>query len=109
MPADSADDLPPPIPQRAAMKKAAFLDLVAADTGLGPEAVAPVADATLAAIARVLESGQGLAVPPLGRLRIIKEKSGRAGHQLLLRLTVDGGGAGGDGPADRATPAGDEG
>ncbi|MBW7921997.1 MAG: HU family DNA-binding protein [Rubellimicrobium sp.] len=93
---DTDDELPPSITMRAPMKKAAFLDLVAADAGLDAARVAPVADATLAAIAQVLESGQALAIPPLGRLKIIKEKSGRAGHQLLLRLTVDRGTAGED-------------
>lgn len=88
------DDLPPSIPQRAAMGRAAFLDLLAARTG--GEVDMAQADALLATIAEVLESGRNLTLPPLGRVKIIKEKSGRAGHQLLLRLTVDSGG----GPAE---------
>lgn len=83
------DELPPSITPRAVMKKEAFLDLVTGGEGLSA-AEAALVDATLSTIAEVLESGQGLEIAPLGRLRIIKEKSGRAGHQLLLRLTLDG-------------------
>lgn len=83
------DELPPSIAPRAVMKKEAFLDLVTEGKSLSA-ADAALVDATLSTIAEVLESGQGLEIAPLGRLRIIKEKSGRAGHQLLLRLTLAG-------------------
>lgn len=83
------DDLPPSIAPRAVMKKGAFLERIAGGEGLSA-ADAALVDATLSTIAEILESGQGLEIAPLGRLRIIKEKSGRAGHQLLLRLTLDG-------------------
>ncbi|MCC7321267.1 MAG: HU family DNA-binding protein [Rubellimicrobium sp.] len=78
----------PHVPHRAVLKKKDFLDRVVLRAAIKRNDARAAAEATLAVLAEAIESGQGVVLPPLGKIRIIKEKSGRAGRQFLLRLSL---------------------
>lgn len=73
-----------PEAKSGAMKLKDLIDVVATSTGgRRPEAKAAV-EATLAALGEALTSGKALAVPPLGKLRVVKSK----GPALTLKLRL---------------------
>ena len=61
-----------------------LLDTVAAATGGKKPEVKAVIEATLAALGEALATGKSLAVPPLGKLRVVKNK----GPALTLKLRL---------------------
>jgi Bacterial DNA-binding protein len=74
-----------------------LIDGVAAKTGGKKPEVKAVVEATLAALGEALATGKALAVPPLGKLRVVKNK----GPALTLKLRLaDGAKAAGLGLAD---------
>jgi Bacterial DNA-binding protein len=76
-------------PAAAAEPKAAFklkdlIDSVAAATGAKKPDVKKTVEATLHALGEALATGRSLAVPPLGKLRVVKNK----GPALTLKLRL---------------------
>ena len=65
-----------------------LLDQVTVATGSKKAEVKPVIEAMLAAMGTALATGKALAIPPLGKLRVVKNK----GPALTLKLRL------GDGP-----------
>jgi len=96
--ADDDDDAAPPL--RLQMKKKEFIDLATARSGIRkPDARAAI-EATLATLAQALSAGQDLILPPLGRLKVAREKPTRKGRMLMLRLQLDEGAKAADPLAD---------
>ena len=79
------------------MKLKDLIDAVAAKTGGKKPEVKAVVEATLAALGEALATGKALVVPPLGKLRVVKNK----GPALTLKLRLaDGAKAAGVALAD---------
>ncbi len=66
------------------MKLKDLIDAVAAKTGAKKPEVKAAVEATLAALGEALATGKSLAVPPLGKLRVVKNK----GPALTLKLRL---------------------
>ena len=47
------------------------------------------ASATLTALAKALVAGQEVVLPPLGKLKVVREKPTRKGRMLMVRLVLD--------------------
>ena len=75
---------------RVVTRRKDFAQAVLARAGGGKAGPKAVMDATLAELARVLSEGGDLVLPPLGRVRLAKEKYGKSGRVLTLRLTLSG-------------------
>lgn len=71
-------------PVGAQMKLKDLIDSVAAKTGGKKPEVKAVIEATLAALGEALATGKSLTVPPLGKLRVVKNK----GPALTLKLRL---------------------
>lgn len=74
---------PDPAPS-ATLKLKELIDGVAAKTGGKKPEVKAAVEATLAALGEALATGKALAVPPLGKLRVVKNK----GPALTLKLRL---------------------
>ncbi len=61
-----------------------LVDQVAAATGGKKAEIKPVIEATLSVIGTALATGKALAIPPLGKLRVVKNK----GPALTLKLRL---------------------
>lgn len=69
------------------VKRQEFMDLVAESAGLKRKDIRDGMIHTLTVIGRLLEEGRSLNVPPLGKLRIVKEKSvGQDARMITLKL-----------------------
>ena len=68
----------------AQLKLKDLIDSVATRTGGKKPEVKAVIEATLAALGEALATGKSLAVPPLGKLRVVKNK----GPALTLKLRL---------------------
>jgi Bacterial DNA-binding protein len=77
---------PAPTPDAAAnaVKLKDLVDSVAAATGGKKPDVKKTVEATLAALGEALATGKALTVPPLGKLRVVKNK----GPALTLKLRL---------------------
>jgi hypothetical protein len=73
-----------PEPKAATVKLKDLIDTIAAATGGKKPEVKAVVEATLAALGEALATGKSLAVPPLGKLRVVKNK----GPALTLKLRL---------------------
>ncbi len=73
---------------RSAVKLKDLIESVATATGGRKPEVKAAVEATLTALRDALAAGQALAVPPLGKLRVVKTK----GPALTLKLRVAEGG-----------------
>lgn len=67
-----------------ALKLKDLIDSVAAATGARKPDVKKTVEATLAALGEALATGKALTVPPLGKLRVVKNK----GPALTLKLRL---------------------
>jgi DNA-binding protein HU-alpha len=95
------DDLPPATaPEGVAeadtrvktqLRKKAFLDRVADRAGGNRAQAKAAAEAVLAELAAALAEGAEANLPPLGKLKVVKEKPGPRGRILMLRLALDPG------------------
>jgi hypothetical protein len=74
---------------RTIVKKKDFLDRVAARPGVVRDSARPVVDATLAVLAEAMLKGEEVNLPPLGKLKVVREKTGNKGPVLVLRLQPD--------------------
>ena len=86
------------------VKKKDFLDQVAAASGGREAEVRGVLDAVLALIAERLMAGDEIALPPLGRLRMVRQKDNGKARIATLRLQLPGEG---EAVADPLAEAGD--
>ncbi len=73
-------------PAAGSVKLKDLLAQVAAATGGKPAAVRPAVDATLAALGEALSAGKSLNLPPLGRLRVTRNRDVAGGAMIQLRL-----------------------
>lgn len=73
-----------PEPTAGLIKLKDLIDSVAGKTGGKKPEVKAAVEATLAAIGEALATGKALAVPPLGKLRVVKNK----GPALTLKLRL---------------------
>jgi Bacterial DNA-binding protein len=78
------DPAPAADPKGAALKLKDLIDGVATATGGKKPEVKKIVEATLAALGEALATGKALAVPPLGKLRVVKNK----GPALTLKLRL---------------------
>jgi Bacterial DNA-binding protein len=69
---------------KATVKLKDLIDTVAAATGAKKPDVKKTVEATLHALGEALAAGKSLAVPPLGKLRVVKNK----GPALTLKLRL---------------------
>jgi len=92
--ADATADAPP----RPVLRRKAFLDLVTTRAGSRKSDTRAVTDAALAVIAEALGRGEDVALPPLGRIRVVKTRDGVRSRVLTLRLSQQTG----DDPGDDA-------
>ena len=68
------------------MKKREFIDRVAKRGGLRKNQVKPVVEALFAVLAETLASGTDLNVPPLGKIKVNKQKTVAGGQVLMLKV-----------------------
>lgn len=102
VPPDNDQDAAPAARARVVLKKKDFVDRAAVRAGIRKSDARLAIDATLATLAEALGGGQDLILPPLGRIRVAREKATKKGRMLMLRLQL-GDGAKGDEPlADAA-------
>lgn len=73
-----------PEPKGGTLKLKELLDQVATSTGSRKPDVKATVEATLSALGEALATGRSLAVPPLGKLRVVKNK----GPALTLKLRL---------------------
>ncbi|MTH33666.1 DNA-binding protein [Paracoccus limosus] len=68
------------------LQKRQFLNAVALRSGLRPAQIKEVVEATLAELGDAIASGQTLALPPLGRARVNRQKDVSGSEVIVLRL-----------------------
>jgi DNA-binding protein HU-alpha len=68
------------------MKKRDLVDRVAAHGKLKKSQVKPVVDAMLAVLAQALTDGQELNLPPLGKMKVNRQKTTSGGQIILIKL-----------------------
>lgn len=83
-PAAEPTEVSTPQPTAGLIKLKDLIDGVAAKTGGRKPEVKAAVEATLAALGEALATGKALAVPPLGKLRVVKNK----GPALTLKLRL---------------------
>jgi hypothetical protein len=69
-----------------ALQKKALVDAVAAASGVKKRTVKPVVDAVLAEIGAALSAGNGLNLPPLGRVGINRTRGNDRADVMILKL-----------------------
>lgn len=83
-PAAEPTEATAPEPAGGLIKLKDLIDSVATRTGGKKPEVKAVVEATLAALGEALATGKALVVPPLGKLRVVKNK----GPALTLKLRL---------------------
>lgn len=68
------------------LKKRDLIDAVVKRSGIKKKDAKPVVEAMLAELAEALSDGQELSLPPLGRVKINREKEIEDGKVLILKL-----------------------
>lgn len=68
------------------IKRKEFLDRVVERSGLKPKDVRPVLDATLATLGDAIVAGESLVLPPLGKMRVNRQKTNPNATVSILRL-----------------------
>jgi DNA-binding protein HU-alpha len=87
------------------MKKRELVDRVAKHGDLKKKQVKPVVDAMLAVLGEVLGEGRELNLPPMGKMKVNRQKTISGGQIILIKLrtgTAGGAAAAGDGDAEIA-------
>ena len=87
---------------RVVLKKKDFTDRAIERSGVRKSDAKIVVEATLAVLAEALAHGEELILPPLGKLKVTREKSSPRGRILLLRLSLEPEGQGGSEPLAEA-------
>ena len=106
-PAAPADDLVPEpgIKTRVIVKKKDFMDRAIERSGVRKSDAKAAVEATLAVLAEALAKGEELVLPPLGKIKVTREKANPRGRILMLRLVLasdEQGDEQGDEPGDFA-------
>jgi DNA-binding protein HU-alpha len=78
---------------REMMRRKEFLELVVEKSGAKKGDARGVTDAVLAAMAEVLAAGKDMNLPPLGKVKMVKEKQVGARQVLTVRVIIGGGSA----------------
>ena len=86
--AETAKTPATPAAKAPAFKLKDLVSAVADSTGARKPDVRQMVEATLAALASALQSGADLAVPPLGRARIVKSESRNGAAMMTLKLRL---------------------
>jgi hypothetical protein len=85
-PADMGE--PPVIKTRVILKKKDFIDRAIERSGLRKADAKAAVEATLAVLAEALAKGEELVLPPLGKIKVAREKAHPRGRILMLRLQL---------------------
>lgn len=80
------------IKTRVILKKKDFVDRATDRSGLRKADAKAAIDATLAVLTEALAQGEELILPPLGKLKVAREKDHPRGKILMLRLQLIPGG-----------------
>ena len=95
MPSDSDNDLDnDAIKTRTILKKKDFMSRATDRSGIKKADAKAAIDATLAVLAEALANGEDIILPPLGKLKVTREKAHPKGRILMLRLQLIPGGGG---------------
>ncbi|WP_112874503.1 HU family DNA-binding protein [Paracoccus endophyticus] len=74
------------------LQKQALLDKLCAETGQPRAQVRALTDALLAELGRALSCGEDLVLPPLGKVRVSRQRTGKGGEVIVMRLRRPGAG-----------------
>ncbi len=89
MPSDSDNDLDnDAIKTRTILKKKDFMSRATDRSGIKKADAKAAIDATLAVLAEALANGEEIILPPLGKLKVTREKAHPRGRILMLRLQL---------------------
>jgi nucleoid DNA-binding protein len=80
----------PAAPKAPTYKLKDLVTAVATSTGSKKPDAKEIVEATLAALAAALQSGADLALPPLGRARVVKSESRNGTPVMTLKLRLGG-------------------
>jgi DNA-binding protein HU-alpha len=80
VPVDAVEDRAP------SLRKRELLDKIVKRSGVKKKAAKPVLEALLAELGETLAAGRELVLPPLGRIRINREKSLANGRVMILKV-----------------------
>lgn len=86
LPADPAPEAG--IKTRVILKKKDFLDRAIERSGVRKADAKAAVEATLAVLAEALSKGEELVLPPLGKIKVAREKANPKGRILMLRLQL---------------------
>ena len=89
---DDFDD-GPAIKTRSILKKKDFMTRATERSGIKKADAKAAIDATLSVLAEALAKGEEIILPPLGKLKVAREKAHPKGRILMLRLQMIPGGA----------------
>ncbi len=91
---DSAEANVAPTDREPMLRKKELFDRVVEATGAKRKDVKLIVEATLDALGKALASGEGLALPPLGKARVNRQKDLASGEMLMVKLRRGGAGGG---------------
>ena len=77
-----------PIKTRTILKKKDFFDRATERSGVKKSDAKAAIDATLAVLTEALANGDEIILPPLGKLKVTREKAHPKGRILMLRLQL---------------------
>lgn len=76
------------IKTRTILRKKDFIDRAIEKSGIKKADAKAAIDATLAVLAEALANGEEIILPPLGKLKVTREKAHPKGRILMLRLQL---------------------
>lgn len=85
------------------MRKKELIDLVAAKSGLKRGVAKQALEASLAVLGEVLSEGRSISAPPLGKIKVVRQKETPNGKMAVIRLKFKSA----DGTGAAAEPEGD--
>ena len=85
------EDSGPAAEGRPVIKRKEFFERIAESSGARKGEVRKVAAATLEAISLALQAGEDLNIPPLGRIKLIKERQTAQRQALTVRIVLNAG------------------
>jgi DNA-binding protein HU-alpha len=86
----AADDAAPAAKTDAAVKLKTFLERVVARSGAKKNEARPVVEAVLDVLGEALHAGEELNLPPLGKIKVSRQKDTGGGEVLVVRLKRGG-------------------
>ena len=82
-PAEAAPKSPDAVPQKPLVRRKELVARIVASTGMKPNQVKSVLDGVLDELGRALAAGEGLNVPPLGKL-VVKRAKTVGDHDIMV-------------------------